>query len=173
GFRRFAVGARGRRLGFGASRGGGRPQEFLHHGLLDHRLGTGARERPGLGEDLRDLRLSQLRERGAQRIGEFGSLGHNDYCFPRLRLAGALSPASVASSSPTGRPAFSSRRSSRSRRLWFSCSSCFASELSEESVSHQLIPISRARSTEAISSRSLIVRSSMSSRLIWMSPAIT
>ena len=42
-----------------------------------------------------------------------------------------------------------------------------------ESLSHQLIPISRAWSTEAISSRSLIVSSSMSSRLIWMSPAIT
>ena len=40
-------------------------------------------------------------------------------------------------------------------------------------LSHQLIPISRARSTDAISSRSLIVSSSMSSRLIWMSPAMT
>src|SRR4051812_13957291 len=35
------------------------------------------------------------------------------------------------------------------------------------------MPISRARSTDATSSRSLIVSSSMSRRLTWMSPAMT
>src|SRR3954452_18564612 len=41
------------------------------------------------------------------------------------------------------------------------------------SPSHQSMPISRALSADAISRRIFTVRSSMSSRLIWMSPAIT
>src|SRR5205085_12604286 len=63
-----------------------------------------------------------------------------------------------------------SKRSRRSRSSRFSCPRLLFSDpplgrlCSEESPSHQLIPISRARSTDAISSRSLIVRSSISSR---------
>src|SRR5215217_8162417 len=41
------------------------------------------------------------------------------------------------------------------------------------SLSHQLMPISRALSTDAIMRRSLIVSSSMSRRRIWISPTIT
>ena len=72
------------------------------------------------------------------------------------------------------RGARASSRFSRSKRPWSPPSSPPGPRLcSDESLSHQLIPISRARSTDATSSRSLIVSSSMSSRLIWMSPAMT
>ena len=48
-----------------------------------------------------------------------------------------------------------------------------SSGVSHGSCSHQSMPISRAVSTEAITSRSLMVSSSMSSRFTRMSPAIT
>jgi hypothetical protein len=64
----------------------------------------------------------------------------------------------------------SSSRSNSARKETFSSR---GATLSVGSDSHQLMPISRARSTDAISRRILIVISSMSSRFSWMSPAIT
>jgi len=55
----------------------------------------------------------------------------------------------------------------------FSSSNLFALDERYESVSHQFMPISWALSTEAISSRILMVKSSTSANLIWISPAMT
>ena len=82
------------------------------------------------------------------------------------RRARARRPASPARGALRGgagaRAARGSRLPARASRL-----------LRPGSDSHQLMPISFALSTEAISRRSLMVSSSMSSRLIWMSPAMT
>src|SRR5207248_1793992 len=126
-------------------------QELLHQRFPDQFGGPLARPTASVVEDPRSVGGGDPLERRLQGGRRLPLGAHRrDLRPPPPLCLGAGSPAAC------------SRRSRRSRRDRFSSSSSRELELSDESPSHQLIPISRARSTDATSSRSLIVSNSMS-----------